>query len=250
MALFQDGNITQIRDLTRYESSIIEVANTESIDLFSKMTLSDLELSLQLKRFLLRLPLQQLQSFDLNNIVVTGALKQWHTLNTIAITYRDAYNQQINDRYRGKWQEYLQLAREASELLFEVGVGMVFAPISRPETPTLSEVLGNQPQQTWYAAISWITSQGAESAPGPIASINARAGTALMVTPPAAPMASYRFNVYVGLTSETLQLQNSAPIASGNAWTMPSTGLRDGAAPGSGQMADVMIRKVNHIQRG
>ena len=40
MALFVDGNPSQITDLANYESAIVEVAATEGIDLTAKATVA------------------------------------------------------------------------------------------------------------------------------------------------------------------------------------------------------------------
>jgi hypothetical protein len=52
MALFVDGNPSQLTDLANYESAIVEVAATEGIDLTAKGTVAALEIGLDLQRFL------------------------------------------------------------------------------------------------------------------------------------------------------------------------------------------------------
>ena len=56
-------------------------------------------------------------------------MKRWHALHTLAVVYRDAFNNQLNDRYRNKWEEYRELARNAREQTFEFGIGLVATPI-------------------------------------------------------------------------------------------------------------------------
>ena len=52
-------------------------------------------------------------------------MKRWHALHTLAIFYRDAYNNQLNDRYLAKWNEYLLLARGAQDVTTQYGIGLV-----------------------------------------------------------------------------------------------------------------------------
>ena len=60
MALLVDGNPSQVTDLSNYESSIVEVAATEGIDLTAKLTVAALEVGLELQRFLVNAPGGQL----------------------------------------------------------------------------------------------------------------------------------------------------------------------------------------------
>src|SRR6202044_85277 len=72
-----------------------------------------------------------------SDVVVTRQLKRWHALYTLAIFYRDAYNDQLNDRYLGKWNEYLSLARGAKDTTTQYGIGLVTTPIPEAGTPLL-----------------------------------------------------------------------------------------------------------------
>ena len=40
------------------------------------------------------------------NVVVTPALKLWHTYRALEMVYGDAYNSQLNDRYAGKRDQF------------------------------------------------------------------------------------------------------------------------------------------------
>ena len=53
MSLLIDGNVSQINDLTEYESSLTDVAVTEGIDLLAKLSVAKLEISLAIQKFLL-----------------------------------------------------------------------------------------------------------------------------------------------------------------------------------------------------
>ncbi len=69
-----------------------------------------------------------------------------------------------------------------------------------------------------------------------------------VVTAANPPVAATGFNVYMGLSPKTVTLQNSAPVAVGASFTLPSSGLVIGEAPGSGQAADVYVAGRSHAE--
>ena len=77
MALFVDGNPSQITDLANYESSIVDVAATEGIDLTAKATVSAIEVGLELQRFLVRTPGGA--QYTLGHIVSTSCCRPTRT---------------------------------------------------------------------------------------------------------------------------------------------------------------------------
>ncbi len=110
MALFTDGPASTIEDLAAQDSQILDVASVEGIDLTRKLALAqeaaamDLEAALGGRgstswQFGLRLALPRP---TLENIVVTPALRLWHTYRTLEMVYGDAYYSQLNDRYAKK----------------------------------------------------------------------------------------------------------------------------------------------------
>ena len=248
MALFVDGNPSQITDLANYESSIVEVAATEGIDLSAKLTIASLEVGLELQRFLT----QELggRQFTLSNVALTDGVKQWHTLLALAATYRDAHFQQLNDRHKQKWKEYEKLAKAAGQMVRDTGIGLVFYPLPRPVQPLLGQLAGTQPARTYYVRVSWVDTNGAESSASEAAAITTQEGTALTVRAIGAPAAAVGWNLFVGLLDDQTKKQNNAPLALGATWTLPSTGLTDGGEPGSGQTAEHYLRHVPVLQRG
>ena len=127
MALFTDGPLNSTADLQKYENGILGVASVEAIDLGAKIALAQDEIANQLLRFLMRrTPLRDgldvqwtlRRRRDVSDVVVTDPLRRWHAQKALAMVYRDAYNNQLNDRYQGKWAEYEQLAKVSSPKLF------------------------------------------------------------------------------------------------------------------------------------
>jgi len=153
MALFTDGAINETIDLQNYENRILDVASAEGIDLAGKIALAQDEIASELMMFLLkRLPFVESQwlpqpatrqQIGVSDVAVTGPLRQWHVHQTLALVYRDAYNNQLNDRYQGKWNEYEALAKTSSKNYLRIGVGLVAGPIPKASPPILSTVAGN-----------------------------------------------------------------------------------------------------------
>lgn len=265
MALFTDGEISKVEDLIAYEANLAAVADAEGIDLASKLRLAQSELGAELAAAGLGPgniywtgqgwnstgAEAGMNRFELDRVVVTSPLKLWHTFQTLAIIYRDAYNRKLNDKYQPKWNEYKELARWASSLLFQAGIGLVVNPIPRADQPAVDWVAGALEAMTLYVRISWTgTDPGAEGAASEEVAAETPADQALRVTPPAAPASATGWNVYVGGASDGTVRQNDQPLALGQPWVMPDTGLAAGAAPGAGQEPDFHRTAPRFVQRG
>ena len=268
MALFTDASISDVQDLLAYEANLVEVADAEGIDLQAKLRLAQSEVGAELVAAALR-PGNiywtapgwnstgtevNLSRFELTKVAVTPPLKLWHTFQALAIAYRDAYNRKLNDKYLPKWTEYKELARWASNLLYQSGIGLVLKPILRPGKPVVGSVSGTQAAATFYVRISWVGADGAaEGAASEEVALAVPDNQALRVTPPAAPASPYvvtGWNVYVGAASGEEARQNSQTLPLGQAWVMPPTGLAAGAAVGTGQEPDLYRTVPRFVQRG
>jgi hypothetical protein len=239
MALFTDGSISTIEELLGYESAILDVAKTEGIDLTKKLRLAEEELAVDLQAFLAR----QNDTRTTTQIVVTEPLHKWHTFRTLSVTYRDAYNRQLNDRYEGKWTEYDRLATWAAGALFEAGVGMVNAPVPRAGTAEVATTPGVHGAAVYFVSVTWLSTAGAEGAPSEVTALTAAANTALTVKAVNPPTDVLGWNVYAGYSGTDLTLQNSSPLTTGVTWLEPSNGLTSGRAVGRGQEPDDYLRQ-------
>jgi len=251
MALFTDGLISTIEELLRYESAILDVAKIEGIDLTTKLKLAEEEIAVELHTFLARVnyttqygEITTVVPWRPDQIVVTEALHKWHTFRALSITYRDAYNRQLNDRYQGKWQEYDKLAAWAAGALFDSGVGVVYAPVPRAQKPELTVVAGSLPAATYYVAVTWEGAAGAEGAPSELAAITLPAGKSLSVKPVDPPDGATGWNVYAGYSGTDSGRQNDSPLGAAQAWVEPASGLKKGQATGSGQAPDIYLRQA------
>jgi hypothetical protein len=255
MALFTDGPISSEEDLQEYDSYVVSVASGEGIDVAAKIALAQQDLGNELLLFLLRrAPFRDYQPgfrrrTGLPDVVVTDALQQWHILTTLALVYRDAYYNQLNDRYQGKWNEYEQLAKASSRMYFQLGVGVVADPIPMAPTPELSTVPGSGVAETLYVVATWVNAAGQEGAPSAFTQLRVPAGEDLAVTLTGPPTNVVGWNVYVGSSPTTLTRQNNTPVALGSSWTMTG-GLSAGAAPTTGQPAAWFIVDHRFVERG
>jgi hypothetical protein len=263
--LLTDGSPNNDENLRVYESAILGLANLESIDLGVKLDLATEEITEDILDFLLdhagtnvqlfsRLqagtPAAQRRKTGVSDVVVTRQLKRWHAVHTLEIVYRDAFNNQLNDRYQPKFLEYRQLARNAREHTFHFGVGLALIPIPQAQTPVFSAVAGLIPETTYYARASWVVASGQEGEPSEMTAYGAPAGALPVVQMVNPPVVVTGFNVYLGLTPDALALQNPTPVPVGESFTLPDTGLAAGAAPGEGQSADVYISGGWMLRRG
>lgn len=262
MALFNDGPINQQQDLADYENGILDIANQEQIDLDGKSALAQREIAAQLLTLLLRQETRSpytnwIDPQDLlrrrtgvSDVVVTSALQQWHAMRTLAAVYRDAYNNQINDRYLKKWQEYQDLEREAKAQFYATGVGLSGYWLPAPAAPSLTFEPGAGAGAQYFVATTWVNQAGQESAPSPQSQLSTAPGTQLAVTAaPAAPPYATFWNAYVGPAPTALALQNPTPLALGVTWIVPAT-LQTGVPPGSGQTPDWYVTDDHVMPRG
>src|SRR6185369_8888666 len=98
MALFTDGPVSSILDLTARDTQLLNVAVAEGIDVTQKLALAQDELALELGALLSRASAGEslwAPQPDIGSVVVTPPLKLWHTLRTLELFYADAYCSQL-----------------------------------------------------------------------------------------------------------------------------------------------------------
>ena len=93
------------------------MATIERIDLDAKLGLATEEISEDVLDILLDHtrtsdPQSNVRrTMGVSDVVVTPQMKRWHALHTLEMVYRDAFNNQLNDRYQAKCEEYQDLSR-------------------------------------------------------------------------------------------------------------------------------------------
>lgn len=263
MALFIDGQISNLQDLERYESGLLDVASTEQIDPTAKMALAQDLIGADLLLFLLQHSTAYTENTlftgqismgrrrsGVSDVAVTEPLQRWHALRSIELIYQDAYNNQLNDRYKGKWQQYVRHASEAGEQLYRIGVGLVADPLSRAGAPLLIGVAGGSMAANYCVQITWVNRSGQEGEPSIQTSLQTVDSTQLLVAAPSAPATAVGWNVYVGFSPDSVSQQNGTPIPVGTDWTLPFGSFHYGRKPGRGQEALRYVVRDQKIQRG
>src|SRR5258708_25584544 len=177
MALLTDGNPNDAEALRVYETAILDVAHVETIDLDAKLGLATEEISQEVLEILLgHTPLSYAPAYDyqgsvrrrlgVSDVVVTPQIKRWHALRSLEVIYRDAYNNQLNDRYRAKWDEYRELSRGAKVRAITFGIGLVSKPLPRALGPVIGVTAGPILATTYYVRIGWVSAAGQEGNTG------------------------------------------------------------------------------------
>jgi hypothetical protein len=254
MALFTDG-ISTIQDLTSQDSSVLATAQTENIDLSTKLTLAQQELGIELTTLLQRSNTYDWQFWlqpdpEVNNIVVTPPLQLWHVFQTLMLVYQDAYFDQLNDRYKGKRDQFQQLAKWAMDKLIQTGVGVVSNPIPQAAPPQLTSMPGGQPEMTYCAGVSWLNAENEEGQASNPSLLDVAAGNVLVAQPVNRPANATAWNVYVGLSPTVMALQNAAPLPLDQVWVQAGPVSTLGKEPGSGQAPDYLRALPRVLQRG
>lgn len=248
MALLTDGQVSTLSDLQAYDSSILETAKTESVPLGAKLSVAEEAIGLEIAAFLLRaqsaatLSAQE-SAYELSRVVVTPALRRWHSLRTLAEVYCDVHNSQLNDRYLGRWKHFSKLSRDAADLIFELGVGVVNAPVPRPRKPVVTAVGAGGVAGSYSVQIAWRSASGASGALSEPAGLNATEGELFQVDAGVAPGNVSGFDVYAGVDGGPVTLQTITPMQVGAVWAVPVTGLIAGLPPSEGQGPDYYIRR-------
>ncbi len=245
MALLVDGDINRIEDLREWDTTILEVANGEGIDLEAKLRLAAKELEEEVEGFL-----RWQERGQLGQVAVSTPLQRWHALATLEAVYRDAYFSQLNDRYGARWKHYAELAAAQERRYFDIGVATVSQPVRRPEKLEAAVGEGLAPAATYWLQATVLDAAGRESAPGPVEVVSSPLPHSLTVRLAYAPAGATHWNVFVSFTDEPGALQNAAPLAVAESWTLPAEGIVAGRPPGSGQEADGMVTRAGQYRRG
>jgi hypothetical protein len=217
-------------------------------------------------------------------------MRRWISYRALTFFFRSLFHRKIDDRYERKMDFYEDEAKKAWNRLEWVGLPVCLVPLAAPgalreyqpgfwgqanvtasgsgsaESGNQYDVVITYTGQTYQ---SYKTTNNAESAPSAIASIQVAAGQFITVNlnnlnPPNgllpnlgiadgvySPMAAAGWNVYCGISSQTLCLQNTSPVPIGTtSYTFPGVPAVNSMAVGVGQSADFNYAFVRPFQRG
>lgn len=253
MALFTDSPVSNMEDLTAQDTQLPIVANVEGIDVTQKLFLAQDELAQEITTLLNgRRPVEQLwlsAQPTIANVVVTPALKWWHTFLALEMVYRDAYSSQLNDRYAAKRDQFQQGASRAYDRLLLLGIGIAWSPVPRAGEPQVASAPGGLANGMYYVVTTWTNNKSEEGAPSVPTTITT-AGSTLLVQPATPPACATGWNVYVGTDPGALSRQNGSAIAVAQTWQQPNTLATGGNGPGWGQSPNYLLALPRMILRG
>ncbi len=254
MALFTDGPASSIEDLTAQDSQVLTVANVEGIDLTQKLAVAQAELTVELQNMLARMVGRRgsywpTASPSLQRVVVTPALRLWHTYRTLEAVYRDAHNNQLSDRYSGKREVYRERGQWAADQLAVSGLGLAADPAPRAAAPILGPAAGTLPDATYYVAVAWVNLAGQEGSCSEAASI-VTTRSSFQARPGAAEPGMAGWHVYAGTAPDAMVRQNPRPMGQDAAWMQPGSLVTAGPTPSDGQTPTYFLAVPHLIQRG
>lgn len=251
MPLFVDGQISSISDLKQYESSILELAAGQGIDLTTKLTLAERELGIAISEVLTRRRTWWGTGHGLGSVLVTEPLLHAHILWTLSLVYRDLANSQLNDRHLAKYKEYAQLAEQARRQLFEAGLGICGAPVRRADQAALSEVSGGLlTNRTYYVRVAYVASNGSTGALSPLATADVQSGFRLRVSQSHLDNSGTQWHVYVGATEDDVTRQTDSALGPTDVWAESTSGLRGDLPVLPLQTPDYFIAQNRELMRG
>ena len=243
MALFTDGAITSIEELSGHDTQLLTVANVEGIDVSRKLVLAQEEISVEVAGLLGRHSAPP----ALEQVVITPAIKLWHGYRTLELVYRDAYHSQLNDRYAGKRDEYRALGQWAYNHVIQSGLGIAAEPVARATPPEVTPSAGSLEDGTYYVSAAWTNGAGEEGACSTPTEI--RTSNSSFAVRTSAHAGVRGWNIYCGTDPAAITLQNQAPLAAQETWIQPAL-TSDGRAAGKGQDPTYRLPVPRILQRG
>lgn len=255
MGLFSDGPPATIDDLTMQDSYLLSVVGVEGINVTNKLQLAYNEIAIEITAIFNRessiyAPVLGETPLDLAHLAVSPALQLWHTFKSLELVYRDAYFNQLSNRYQAKWQQFEQLANRYGRSFVDTGAGLVIDPLPMPGPPTVTAEPASQPGGTAYLTVTFVNAEAQESSPAVMVTSTVTDGNVTVVGAPAGPSNAIGWNLYGGTAPSAMTLQNSAPLALGDTMQFVLPGNTTGRAPGTGQSADVIRDLPRRIMRG
>jgi hypothetical protein len=274
MPLFTDPSLITISDLEVYESTLSKIASTHNINIESKTTITLAAIGDRLLARLMRssggesssnctyggrgslvaLPPQEQWSLTLDNVVVTGPLKRWISYELLSQIFSEAYNVQLNDRFRDKQAYYSARSKETEDSLYSLGIGVAYQPLAQPAIAHVVQGTGTLSAGIITVQTSWVDATGTEGAPSLLVPVTLTDSSTLSVTPVPAqanpPIAAVGWNVYVGANGAAPNRQNTEPLPLNTTWTAPADGFISGPATPWGQQPDGFVLDPQRQWRG
>ena len=259
MALFTDTSVITLDDLLPYEVTLVQIASPHGINVDTKINLASSAVGDKLLLWLLDAGVSDPQfatrrQIGLSTVVVTASLRRWLSSESLSRFFAEAFNIQLNSRFQGKWAEYHQESNTARDIVTRDGIGIVYHPLPEPATPAVILGAGTLAAQSLFVQTAWVDANGSESGVSPVNGLllddNSGITVAMAESGSQVPPTATGWNVYLSSSQTGAARQNSAPLAIGADWSLPSGGVIGGPAPTGGQAPDCYIPIANRIRRG
>lgn len=259
MSLFTDADVVTLNDLLPFESTLVQVASTHAINVETKINLAVNSIGEKLLLWILNVGASDPQFFTrrvigLSTVVVTPSLQDWLCFESLSRFFSEAYNVQLNTRFQGKWTEYQNASKDAAELFFMSGVGIVYQPLPKPVMPIATVQSGSVNLGSLFIQTTWVDSQGNESALSPVNGLVLNGSVSVVVemgqNSVPDPSGAAGWNIYASTISENLTRQNIERVPVGSTWQLPDSGLIAGQQPTNGQQPNVYFALSRQILRG
>lgn len=273
MSLFTDSSLIGISDLEVYEATLSQVASTHNINIDSKTTIALGSIGDRLLARLVRagtaswpwlnptttgtfdivsMPSQSNWRFTLNNIVVTPPLRRWLSYEILSQIFSEAYNVQLNNRFKEKWMDYSSRAQDTEKNFYDLGIGVVYNPLPQPDAAQVTTGAGSLPAGIITVQTAWTDGMGNEGALSPLIPVTLPALSSFSVAmgTTSAPSSAVGWNVYVGANGASPTRQNLSPLPWNVAWPALSSGIVTGSLPLNGQQPDCYVLDPQRSQRG
>jgi hypothetical protein len=254
MALFVDGPAATVDDLTDQDSGLLEVAQTNGVNLATKLRLAVDEIRTDLELWLLkpRPTIGEIWSpaLRVEQIVVNPELRRWETMHALTLVYRDVYFTQVVDRFQAKLQGYGELTGIARESFLAVGLPAVNDPIHRASPPVLIATTGTASGGTFYAGVAWVNAAGQVGEASEASSMTLADGNVMIVAAVNPPKNATGFMVYAGAAPNAMVLQTSVALPLTSSYEYLPSQVSAGPLPSRGQKPDFVRPVARTILRG
>jgi hypothetical protein len=253
MALLTDHELITTRDLLDHENDLLETADRERVEIETKISLALDEISTETETELEKVFNSGTPgsgaTITLRNVVATPALLRWLKARALSLFYFACFGNQLNERYKTKFEYYRKGSDAAKTDYLQRGIGISDSPLPKPGALVSEVGPGTVPAGAYYFAATWVNARGQESAVGTAGSVLLSAARGILLRTPTAPQGATGWNVYLGRSGDELYRQNSAPLAIADAWNHPGA-IAEEVPPGNGQEPDRYLQVQRIFQRG
>jgi hypothetical protein len=253
MALLTDQELITTRDLLKHENDLLETADRERVEIETKISLAIDEISTETETELEKVfssgAAGSGAGISVRNVVATPALLRWLKSRALSLFYFACYGNQLNERFKRKFEHYSKASETAKADYLQRGIGISDSPLAKPGALDSEVGSGTVPPGAYYFAATWVNSRGQESALGTAGSVLLSAAGGVLLQSPTAPQNATGWNVYLGRSGDELYRQNAAPLAIADAWNHPGA-IAEEVPPGSGQLPDRYLQVQRIFQRG